>query len=525
MNKNLSRGGLLKAIGLLVVSLAIAAGPMRAIEAKGLDPVDNWPKLKAMLHDAADKRAVSLSRGSSLSLNASNGTLAPNLSRLWVKSLSEPTVKVPANGILTFAIDVSEAMYVTGSVSIAAELGDLRPGLRAYVLSDTTVVGAPMIHQQAPPGGQIDFNLPGEMPNKRSALRTWRLEPGRHYISIVGPSHRAIGIFEGLELRGLDRTVKTPVYSFAQLTDTHIGDAYHGYTPWAPHRSGEAVVQMKNTFKALQQEGILFAIITGDITDTAKPSHFEQLAEAVAAGRAGGLEIYGVMGNHDARYPDSRARATAIPGLFPEGKTNYVLKEGPLRMIIVDGGYYRLPGDKWTSWDDPARPEIDMDMRPQDKEWLARTLAEDSSTTTMVISHWPFLVKTGPTQCGYVLRKHFNADIGSINDILKAAPNVIATLSGHYHWNHVALWKNNFGHNITSLQMFPFSTWPAGYRVFRVYSDRGKALLEWETRLVDNMGYVATADGKHPPDPDPTSNFWHISTSYGIDLVSDPIPE
>ena len=73
--------------------------------------------------------------------------------------------------------------------------------------------------------------------------------------------------------------------------------------------------------------------------------------------------------------------------------------------------------------------------------------------------------------------------------------------------------------------MFPFSTWPAGYRVIRVYSDGDKALLEWETRLVDNMGYVATADGKHPPEPDPTSNFWHISTSYGVDLVSDPIPE
>jgi len=65
--------------------------------------------------------------------------------------------------------------------------------------------------------------------------------------------------------------------------------------------------------------------------------------------------------------------------------------------------------------------------------------------------------------------------------ILDAAPNVVATLCGHSHWNEV----NRVG-QITHVQNPGFVEWPNTYRVFRVYRDR----LEWETRQAGNRGFV-----------------------------------
>ena len=44
--------------------------------------------------------------------------------------------------------------------------------------------------------------------------------------------------------------------------------------------------------------------------------------------------------------------------------------------------------------------------------------------------------------------------------------------------------------------------------------------LEWEARLADNMGYVATAGTKLESSP---SKSRKISTAYGRDLISEPV--
>ena len=238
MNKSLVRRDSLRvAVLLLATSLTIAVLPLTARVAKGVDPIANWPDLKALLHSEADKHAVRLDRGSRIILDASKGALAPDLSLLQVLAVNDPAVAIPANGILTFAVDVAEPMYVTGSVSIAAGPGDLRPGLRAYVLSDTTVVAAPMIYQEVPAGQtQIDFDLPGDMPGKKINLVRWHLTPGRHYISIAGPHYRAAGAFESIELHGLDTVAQRPDYTFALIADAHLGNVGEpSYKSWGPH--------------------------------------------------------------------------------------------------------------------------------------------------------------------------------------------------------------------------------------------------------------------------------------------------
>jgi len=69
--ENLRRSSL-KATVLVMASLAIAVLPITARVAKALDPITNWPDLKALLHSRADSKVVTLSRGTSLVLDASN---------------------------------------------------------------------------------------------------------------------------------------------------------------------------------------------------------------------------------------------------------------------------------------------------------------------------------------------------------------------------------------------------------------------------------------------------------------------
>ena len=154
-------------------------------------------------------------------------------------------------------------------------------------------------------------------------------------------------------------------------------------------------------------------------------------------------------------------------------------------------------------------------MTPEGRQWLIDTLAADTTTPTIVVSHYPFQITGGPTQCGYIL----NSEEGELQNIIKAAPNVFATLNGHNHWNHVETYQNDYGDDITSHQGPAFGFWPGGYKVFSVYPDGDGVRLEWELRLVENVGYVATAC----PALSHSSNFsWRISSSYGRDLISEP---
>ncbi len=503
----------LKAARLLALSLAIAVLPRTARASETVDPVENWPALKALLHKEADKRPASLCRGSTLKLHASNAVLAPDLSVLEASPVGDATVDVPANGVLAIAFDVTEPMYITGSVTIAADPQDLRPGLRAYVLSDTTVVGAPMIYQDVLEGHtQVDFDLPGDMPDEKTPLLKWLVAPGRHYMMVAGPHYRAAGVFKSLELRWLTDVPQTPKYTFVQMSDTHIGHDPFDYSRLGMlHRRAHAAYQLGVALDTLRKQDTAFVLITGDLTDNAIRGQFQTLANAIDAG--GGLPVYGVVGNHDSYHTSSRPdMLELVPSLFPGGKTNYVVNKPPLRFIIVDASYWQTPEGQWVDYYSPDM--VGQDMQPQGRQWLIDALAADTTTPTLVASHYPFKVRSGKTQCGYVLDQH--ATEGSLQKILKAAPNVVATLSGHMHWNHRAVYQNDFGNDVTCLQGPAFCTWPGGYKVIRVYTDEKEIRLEWETRLVDNMGYVATAEPQLSYSP---SLSWRIST--GDDLTGE----
>ena len=101
--ENLCRSNM-RAIVLVAVSLAIALLPMTARVAQGVDAIANWPDLKVLLHSQADTKVVTLSRSTNLILDARDAVLAPDLELLQVDDVTNPTVVVPANGVLTFAV-------------------------------------------------------------------------------------------------------------------------------------------------------------------------------------------------------------------------------------------------------------------------------------------------------------------------------------------------------------------------------------------------------------------------------------
>jgi len=217
-------------------------------------------------------------------------------------------------------------------------------------------------------------------------------------------------------------------------------------------------------------------MIAGDMTDSATRPQFDQLASVL---KDSGLPVYGCVGNHDAYHESSRPdQLELLPTSFVGGKTDYVLHRPPLRFIVLDGSYWRSVDGGFVERYERAKTR-GIGMKPAQLEWLRRTLAADTTTPTVVVSHYPFYNRRGLSSCGYRLGS--TAAKGQVTDLLLQAPNVIATLNGHTHWNSVDELDG-----ITCIQNAAFVEWPNMYRVFRVYDDR----LEWEVRLASNFGFV-----------------------------------
>ncbi len=442
-------------------------------------PIEIWPALAARLDRAASKRAVTLRPDAELAINARHGVLAPRIADVEPLAPDTESVEIPADGILQFAVDVAEPMYVTGAVTLVPD-EDLRPGLRVCILSDDTVIGAPMV--KAEPwmgvGNPLTGAAPvcaGERPSDEVQLVEWLVPAGRHTIRIAGPHMRPGGEFKSLRLRALPKPVRPPVYEFALLSDTHLGS---GRGTWMNVKmDGPAKGELAATFRALSEEEVDFAIIAGDMTNTATREQFTDLSQVC---RESDLPVFGCIGNHDSYLASSRLDALELcAGQFPGGKTDYVLDRPPLRLIVLDGSHWRNKAGEFVDHYDRS-DSGGIGIRPEQIEWLRETLAADTETPTVVCWHYPFVSRGGTSNCGYKLPT-WAAKGSEVLKVIEAAPNVVATLAGHTHWNEL-----NVGDHITHIVNPAFCEWPNAYRVLRVYDDR----VEWELRQVGNRGFV-----------------------------------
>ncbi len=460
-------------------------------------PIETYPKLSRALRAAADQTATTLSAGKELTLPPNLGAMVDGFQAASAMRPEGARVVIPPDGLLSFALDLPEPLYVTGALRLVPD-ADLRPGLRAYVLSDDTVVAAPMVRAEAWEGEGNALTGPapsitGTRPPDEVPLATWRLGAGRHYLTVAGPHMRAAGTFQQLRIRALACPVEKPLYQFALFSDTHLST---GRWVWMNTKlDGPGNEELAAALAALKGEGIAFTVIAGDMTDSAKRFQFEALG---AVCRKSGLPVYGCIGNHDAYLASSRADALELcPELFPGGKTDYVLNKPPLRFIVLDGSHWKSKAGKFMDHYD-ASDCGGIGIMPQQLDWLKRELARDAKTPTVVIWHYPLHCRGGLSSSGYKLPA---SSMGAeVLEALRPASNVVAVLCGHTHWN-----EHNPKDGIAHIVNPAFTEWPNAYRVFRVYKGR----MEWELRQVPNRGFVRESFVV------PKALSWMISTGDG----------
>ncbi|MDR2674446.1 MAG: metallophosphoesterase [Opitutaceae bacterium] len=499
-------------------------------------PAQVWPGLKTALHAAAARRATTLAPGATVTLDASRAALAPDTARLEVtlpapqSGAATPPANpapagliIPAEGLLVFAIDAADDLDLTGTLELhhtaapapsaagfpSSASGppalSLAPGLRATILADDTVIAAPAVRAapwhavRVQRGGHGVFALPaglaGERPASTVPLAPFRLAKGRRHLAIAGPHIRDAGTFVRLDLAAAPRPAEKPLHTFALLSDTHLG---FNRREWRNTLLGSATgAGLEAVLRDLKREGAAYAIIAGDLTDDARRAEYQDLAGII--GRAA-LPVYGCIGNHDTARDSRAGIAATIPHLFPAGpkNTDYAFNRPPLRFIVLDGSHWRDPAGKIHDHQKQKKAGS-LTLRDGAHDWLRDTLAADTVTPTILVSHYPFYFARGVSPVtGYDRGKPFNDE--KLTRILDAAPNVIAALSGHLHHNETAV-RNG----ITYLQNPAFAEWPDAYRVFRVYKDR----LEWEVRQLPNRGLLR--EGVIPE----TALLWQLSTDPG----------
>ena len=439
-------------------------------------PAQVWPKLKQTLHATAAKRASPLAPGDTLTLDARHAAVVPDTARDNVilppvpNPAQIPNLVVPADGLLVFAIDAKTDLDLTGTLHLEHTSDDLRPGARVTVLANDTVIGAPSIKSTKPwtawannRHSPIPNTARGERPPPAVPLAPFRLAKGRHHIIIAGNHNRHGGTFSKLELRAAARPAEKPIMTFGVFSDTHIGNGRDIWMGMGLH--ARCADELEAALRQLKSEGGSFAIIAGDATNNGRRSQIEPLAAAI---KRAGLPVHGVYGNHDVYQPTSRADFTSmIPGYFPPGPNNgdYTFTRGPLRFIILDGTH--IIGKR-------------HEYRDGMLDWLRDILAKDTTTPTIVCSHYHFYNKGGVSATtGYQLGRSSKDE--KLLAALYPAPNVIATFSGHTHQTDLTT------HNgITSMTNPSIANWPNAYRVCRVYPDR----IEWEIRQISNRGLI-----------------------------------
>lgn len=424
--------------------------------------VANYPGLWHVLREESGKQVAELSSGGVVRLEANRAAYAPDSTHTEVEKVTGKTQRIAPDGMLNFTVELSKPLYVMGTLELESE-ADLRPGLRASVLCDTRLIGAPMV--SAPLWGADDVTVPapfvvGSEPSKTIPLNTFLLPRGRHHLTVAGPHFRAGGIFHALTLRALEQPVETPLVTFAFISDTHI--RYKGRSEWMNIKMGGAGAKaFLETLHSLAEEKIDFVLHGGDMTEGATHEEFALFAGLL---RNQPLPLYGCIGNHDAYHPTSRSDALELlSNCFPGGSLDYSFMRPPVRFLVLD--------------ENIARPE----KREAKQDWLRKTLKADTQTPTILLWHYAPYNRAGESSCGFRVPDWSKAGKESVLDIVRETPNLFATLNGHDHWDEV-----NRLEGITHIQNAAFIEWPNSYRVIRVYADR----IEWEVRQVANRGFI-----------------------------------
>ncbi|AWI09859.1 hypothetical protein CKA38_11910 [Ereboglobus luteus] len=127
-------------------------------------PAQAWPEVETAMHKTASRRVTAIKPGDAVTLDARNAALVPDTALAQTTLPNDTAVAIPAEGILVFAIDAKDEITLAGTLQLEPD-ADLRPGLRATVLANNTVIAAPAVKADAPWRDVRTEDRPGALPN------------------------------------------------------------------------------------------------------------------------------------------------------------------------------------------------------------------------------------------------------------------------------------------------------------------------------------------------------------------------
>jgi Icc protein len=196
----------------------------------------------------------------------------------------------------------------------------------------------------------------------------------------------------------------------AQITDIHLGFERDNPGEMNRLRLDQAVAML-----CAMDPRPDFLLCTGDLTDRGDQPSYERLREAL---QPLPFPHYLVVGNHDLRGP--------LLNVFPETKTadgfvQYVLDDGPLRLIVIDTMEERRHAGAFG---------------PERARWLQARLAEKPDKPTLIVMHHPPVI----TGIDWMTLGPEETWAPRLTAIVARHKQVVGAICGHMHRPIVAPW-------------------------------------------------------------------------------------
>jgi predicted MPP superfamily phosphohydrolase len=215
---------------------------------------------------------------------------------------------------------------------------------------------------------------------------------------------------EILSIYNTQKIDKSPNFTFAVITDSHIG-LYLDYPDWCLLGS-KAERILETAVEDINKQKVNFTIITGDISTSGTMA---SLNDAKSLLDDLDNPYYAVSGNHDNEQSDGE---NAFMTVFGSNSLNYTFDFEQFHFIVADPNLNPYPS---------------MDFTPELRNWVEDDLSNNPDKYTFFITHPNLQAYNSPLNGG----TYFGLVSGSseLKEIIENNGNVIATIGGHAHAN------------------------------------------------------------------------------------------
>ena len=191
-----------------------------------------------------------------------------------------------------------------------------------------------------------------------------------------------------------------------QLTDLHV--CARGQ---AANRVSETNMFAVRAFRAVSALKPDAVVMTGDLTESGTIAEYENLAALIAQYLT--PPVFVLPGNHD-RRENLRQVMGGLPGVTADPVyVQYAVEDFPVRLVMLDSV---VPG---------AANGL---LRPEQLEWLDRTLAARPEAPTIVALHHP------PFECGIVhMDKIALRNAEALAGVVAKHKQIVRVICGHHH--------------------------------------------------------------------------------------------